>query len=297
MRGPQHHLAWADEIGKWAQGLATWHNLKLGLRLGAAPRAVATTTPRPGRLLKQLLVPASDVVVTYGSTRANRAHLPDGFVAAMRAAHGGTRFGRQELEGELIEEQDGALWTRAMLEACRVRIAGPAVRVVVGVDPPASAGSGADACGIVVAALGLDGCGEVLEDASVQGARPEGWARAVSAAAVRHRADRVVAEANNGGAMVESVLRAADYDLPVRLVHASHGKVARAEPVAALYERGRVRHVGAFPELEDELCGFVSGGGYEGPGRSPDRADALVWALTELMLGGPKPVPGLRMLG
>ena len=168
-------------------------------------------------------------------------------------------------------------------------------RVVVAVDPPAGAGVASDACGIVAAGLGSDGHGYVIEDASVQGLGPEGWARAAADAAARHGADRVVAEANNGGAMVESVLRAAEANLPVRLVHASRGKSARAEPVAALYERGRAHHVGAFPALEDELAGLVTGGGYDGPGRSPDRADALVWALSALMLG-PEARPGMRRL-
>jgi phage terminase large subunit-like protein len=157
------------------------------------------------------------------------------------------------------------------------------VRVVIGVDPPVSAGG--DACGIVAVGLDAGGVGHVLGDHSVAGLSPEGWARAVAAAAEAHQADRVVAEANQGGAMVESVLKAADFALPVRLVHARRGKAARAEPVAALFECGRARFAGCFPELEDELCGLAAGGGYEGPGRSPDRADAMVWAFTELMLG------------
>lgn len=188
------------------------------------------------------------------------------------------------MDGELIEEVEGALWSRALVERCRVRhVPGVLVRVVVAVDPPASAGG--DACGIVVAGLGSDGRAYVIADASVAGQSPEGWARAVAAAALVHGADRVVAEANNGGAMVESVLVAAQETMPVKLVHASRGKAARAEPVAALYEAGRVAHRGAFPELEDQMCGLLAGGGYVGPGRSPDRADALVWALSELMLG------------
>ena len=225
-----------------------------------------------------------DVVVTRGRTADNEANLAPGFVAAMAARYGGTRLGRQELDGELIEEVEGALWTRALIERCRVvHVPGVLSRVVVAVDPPASVGG--DACGIVVAGLGGDGRGYVVADASVSGARPEGWARAVAAAAMVHGAYRVVAEANNGGAMVESVLRAAEKALPVKLVHASRGKAARAEPVAALYEAGRVAHRGAFPELEDQMCGLLAGGGYVGPGRSPDRADALVWAMSELMLG------------
>lgn len=286
LRGPEHHFAWCDELAKWRRGDAAWDNLMMGLRLGDHPRAVVTTTPRPNALMRRVMA-LPDLVETRGRTGDN-PHLPDSFVAAMAAHYGGTRLGRQELEGELIDDVPGALWTRAMIEACRVDAAPDLVRVVVGVDPPAGtiSGDGGDACGIVVVGLDADGNGHVLDDASIAAASPEGWARAVAACAARHRADRVVAEANNGGAMVKSVLLAADVALPVRLVRASTGKVARAEPVAALYEHGRVAHCGRFALLEDELCGLMVGGGYDGPGRSPDRADALVWALSELMLSG-----------
>ncbi len=295
LRGPQFSHGWADEIGKWTGGEEAWDNLMMTMRLGVRPRVVATTTPRPVPLVRRLVARAKehggvDLVVTRGRTRDNEANLAEGFVRAMTRDYGGTRLGRQELDGELIEEVEGALWTRDLIERCRVRhVPGRAgdgallSRVVVAVDPPAFAHG--DACGIVVAGLGGDGRAYVIADASVEGMSPEGWARAVAGAAAAHGADRVIAEANNGGAMVESVLRAADERLPVRLVHASRGKVARAEPVAALYEVGRVAHRGAFPRLEDEMCGLVMGGGYVGPGRSPDRADALVWALSELMLG------------
>jgi phage terminase large subunit-like protein len=282
LRGPQHDIAWCDELGKWGRsGAAAWDNLMLTLRGGTAPRVLVTTTPRANPLMLRVERIADHVM--RGATRDNLS-LPPSFVAAMVAQYGGTRLGRQELDGELIVDVDGALWTRATIERCRVRAADmPAVtRVVIGVDPPA--GIGGDACGIVAVALGEDRKGYVLEDASVVGASPDGWARAVAACAARHAADKVVAEANQGGEMVRSVLRAADETLQITLVHAAHGKVARAEPVAALYERGKVRHVGGFPALEDELCGLVTGGGYEGPGRSPDRADALVWALHALLL-------------
>ncbi|MHC9418736.1 DNA-packaging protein [Sphingomonas citri] len=280
LRGPEHHLAWADELGKW-RGAAAWNNLMLGLRLGESPRALVTTTPRATALLRRLAA-APDTAVTRGRTRDN-PHLPRAFVAAVAAHYGATRLGRQELDGELIEDVAGALWPRALLERQRAAAVPVLVRVVVGVDPPA--GSEGDACGIVAAGLGRDGHGYVLEDASVTGASPERWARAVAACAARHAAERVVAEANQGGEMVAQVLRAADAALPLRLVHATRGKAARAEPVAALYETGRVWHARAFPALEDELAGLVAGGGYEGPGRSPDRADACVWALTALLLG------------
>lgn len=297
LRGPQHSHAWCDEVAKWDNGggraVAAWDNLLLGLRLGDRPRVTATTTPRAVPLVRRLLA-EDGVAITRGRTEDNRA-LPPRFVRTMRRTYGKSLLGRQELDGELIEDLPGALWTRALLEECREadRAGGasppPAplrpttARVVVGVDPPASAGG--DACGIVVCALSEDGVARVLADASVAKASPERWARAVAQAARVWRADRVVAEANQGGAMVASVLRAADLSLPLKLVHASRGKAARAEPVAALYEAGRVRHTGCFPALEDELCGLIAGGDYQGPGRSPDRADALVWALTELMLG------------
>lgn len=282
LRGPQHHAAWCDELAKWRYGDAAWDNLVMGLRLGAQPRVVVTTTPVPAPLMRRVMA-LPDCAETVGRTRDN-PHLPDVFLDAVEATYGGTRLGRQELDGELLADHEGALWTRALIEACRLTGAPPAWRrVVVAVDPPASADG--DACGIVCAALGEDGLAYVLEDASVRGASPGGWAAAVAACAARWRADRVVAETNQGGDMVAHVLRGAAADLPVKKVHASRGKLARAEPVAALYEQGRVRHAGVFTALEDELCGLVVGGVYRGPGRSPDRADALVWGVTELMLG------------
>ncbi len=262
LRGGQHSHAWCDEIAKWDnsgdRAMQSWNNLLFGMRLGEMPRVVATTTPRAVPLVRRLLG-SDEVVVTRGRTEDNRANLPARFIRDIRRSFGSSVLARQELDGELIIDHVGALWTRAMIEQCRE--AAPAsqpVRVVVGVDPPAS--SGGDACGIVVVALGQDGLARVLADASVTRPTPERWARAVARAAEVWGADRVVAEANQGGAMVESVLRAADVGLPLRLVHARLGKVARAEPVAALYEAGKVRHVGQFPALEDEFCGLVSGG-------------------------------------
>jgi phage terminase large subunit-like protein len=297
LRGPEHHVAWCDELAKWAYPQETWDNLMLGLRLGPAPRVLATTTPRPIGLVKTLTSdPATAQAKAPGRTDDN-PHLPDVFVKDVRGRYEGTRLGRQELNGELVEDVEGALWTRDLVERCRsvdfARDGRELVRIVIGVDPPVSAGG--DACGIVAVGLAADGVGHVIGDHSVAGLSPEGWARAVAAAAQAHGADRVVAEANQGGAMVESVLRAADCALPVRLVHARRGKSARAEPVAALFESGRARFAGAFPELEDELCGLSAGGGYAGPGRSPDRADAMVWAFTELMLGKRK-APAVRGL-
>jgi phage terminase large subunit-like protein len=282
LRGPEHDAAWCDELGKWRaeRGEAAWDNLLMGMRSGDAPRVVVTTTPRPGRLMRRVMA-MPGCRETRGRTRDN-PHLPRSFVEAMMADYAGTRLGRQELDGELIDDVVGALWPRGLIEARRVPKVPKLVRVVVGVDPPASADG--DACGIVAVGLGRDGHGYVIEDASIAGASPEGWAQAVAACAARHGADQVVAEKNQGGEMVASVLRAADAGLPLRLVHASRGKSARAEPVALLYEAGKAWHVGAWPELEDELCGLQAGGGYEGPGRSPDRADALVWAMSALML-------------
>ncbi|WP_432768337.1 MAG: DNA-packaging protein [Sphingopyxis sp.] len=284
LRGPEHHAAWCDELGKWAQGgEAAWDNLMLGMRLGETPRVLVTTTPRPVTLMhKVAAIPGC--VTTLGRT-ADNPHLPKSFVVHMMAQYGGTRLGRQELDGELIEDVEGALWPRALIERCRVDAdsIGKPVRVVIGVDPPATAHG--DACGIVVAAHLRDGRLAVVEDASVERAAPGVWAQAVAAAAARWGADRVVAESNMGGEMVAKVLAQADAGLPVRAVHASVGKARRAEPVALAYERGRVVHAGVFAALEDELCGLQVGGDYAGPGRSPDRADACVWALAELLEG------------
>ena len=298
LRGPEHDFAWCDELAKWRDGEAAWDNLLLGLRRGERPRAVVTTTPRPTALVRRIL--ADPGCVRSGGRTRDNAHLAADYQAAVTGLYEGTRIGRQELEGELIEDCEGALWTRGLIEASRGGLGTvtgncpPLRRIVVGVDPPASAHG--DACGIVVCGVDAEGIGWVLADASAAGLSPEGWARAVARAAEAWGAHRVVAEKNNGGAMVESVLRGAAAQLPVRLVHASEGKAARAEPVAALFERGKARLAGAFPALEDEMCGITIGGGYEGPGRSPDRADAMVWALTELMLGAQRAEPRLRFL-
>lgn len=291
LRGPQHSHAWCDEIAKWdnagSRATQAWDNLMMGLRLGEEPRVVATTTPRPVPLMMRLLKGEAegDTIVSRGTSYDNAQNLPARFLKEMRRSFGQTALGRQELEGEMLGEAEGALWKRAALEALREAPGAASMeRIVIGVDPPA--GANGDACGIVVAGIGGDGIARVLDDRSVAKPSPEQWARAVASAHEQWSADRIVAEANQGGAMVESVLRAADVALPVKLVHASRGKVARAEPVAALYEVGKVRHAGTFPRLEDEMCGLCAGGTYQGPGRSPDRADALVWALSELMLGG-----------
>lgn len=281
LRGPQHHAGWADEIAKWHDGARAWSNLVLGLRLGTRPRVVATTTPRPLKWLRRLAAEPT-TVTTSGRTMDNRANLAPQFLAEVERLFAGTRLGLQELEGRIIEDVAGALWTRKMIEACRVA-APPASleRVVVAVDPPASHGETADACGVIVAGRDAAGTVFVLEDASCQGLRPLGWARRVVAAYERHDADRVLGEVNNGGDMVEAVLRQAAPALSYRAVRASRGKIARAEPVAALYERGVVHHAGIFAALEDEMCSYTGGNAET----SPDRLDALVWAVSDLALG------------
>ncbi|TRW14373.1 terminase large subunit domain-containing protein [Glacieibacterium frigidum] len=294
VRGPSFHFAWGDEAAHWDRGDAVLANLRMALRLGDHPRLLLTTTPKPLRWLKQLAV-APGVVTTRGRTADNAANLPAPFVEGLTRDYAGTARGRQELDGEFVDATEGALWSREGLEACRIGSAPPCVRIVVAVDPPAGAGARADACGIVVAGLDAKGRGIVLADRSVQGLQPAAWARAVVAAADDFGADLVIAEANNGGTMVTHTLRGVDSNLNVRAVHASAGKVARAEPVAALYDAGRVSHAGVFPDLEDEMCALGRGGAWDGPG-SPDRADALVWALTELMLGKRRAEPGVRML-
>ncbi len=295
LRGPEHDFAWCDELAKWdggerAWGERAWDNLQMGMRRGRRPRLIVTTTPRPTALVRRVRA-LGGTIETTGRTRDN-VHSAEAFRDWADETYGGTRLGRQELDGELFEDLEGALWTREILERGRVASAPEPKRVVVGVDPPATAGG--DACGIVVCSLGADGKGYVLADCSVAGERPEGWARVVARAAEAWGADRVVAEKNNGGEMVESVLRTVDCFMPVRLVHAGPGKVARAEPVAAWFETGKARLAGCFPELEDQLAGLTYGGGYAGPGRSPDRADAMVWAMSELMR--PRPEPRIRAL-
>ncbi len=298
LRGPEHHFAWCDELAKWRQAELAWQNLQMGLRAGPRPRALVTTTPKPMALLNQIR-DGKWTITTGGRTAAN-VNLSTTFIDVMIATYGKTRVGRQELDGELIEDVAGSLWPRRMIEQCRMSLDWEQEeragwdRVVIGVDPPAGASEQSDACGIVVVAQ----AGEeyfVLADESVQGLRPEGWARAVAVAAERWGADRVVAEANNGGEMVRSCLVAAGATVRPKLVHASRGKVARAEPIALRFEAGKAWFAGYFPELEDELSAFCIGGRYEGPGKSPDRADAMVWAMTELAEGR-RSMPGIRRL-
>jgi phage terminase large subunit-like protein len=305
LRGPEHHFAWCDELAKWRRPQESWDNLMLGLRAGERPQAVVTTTPRAVPALRRILE-LGGVVRTGGRSRDN-PHVAALSVEASERAYGGTRFGRQELDGELIEELEGALWTRETIERVRRPAAPPREalkRVAIGVDPPATAWG--DECGIVACAVDRDGLYWVLADHSGGGLSPEGWARKVAQAAEHLRADLIVAEGNNGGEMVEAVLRGAGVRLPVKRVHARLGKARRAEPVALRFESGEARIAGAWPKLEDQMAALVTGGdwqggngqggGGQGGSGSPDRADAMVWAMTELMLKPDPAVPRIRTL-
>jgi phage terminase large subunit-like protein len=282
LRGPQFGAAWLDELAKWRRAEETFDMLQFGLRLGDHPRQVITTTPRPTPLIKRLVADPR-TVVTRSKTRANALNLSPAFLDTVVARYAGARLGRQELDGDLIEDRPDALWSRAMIEAARVTEAPPLRRLVVAVDPPVSTGARADACGIVAAGSAADGTLYVIEDATIQGLPPAGWAARVAALYRRLEADAVIVETNQGGDLVAAVLRETDPALPVVPVRATRGKYLRAEPVAILYAQGRVRHVDAFPLLEDELCDFGPAGLTSG--RSPDRLDALVWAITALMRG------------
>lgn len=290
LRGPQFDAAWADELAKWRHAEAAWDMLQFGLRLGERPRQVVTTTPRPVPILKRLMAEQT-CVATRASTSANRANLAEAFFRSVIARYEGTRLGRQELDAELIEDNPDALWSRDVIDRTRLRSAPDLVRVVVAVDPPATSGANADECGIVVAGLDADGRGVVLDDRSMGGLTPLAWANRAAKAFRDHEADRIVAEANMGGEMVGAIMRQVMPQAPLRLVRATRGKLVRAEPVAALYERGLIAHVGAFAKLEDQMCDFVPGSG-----RSPDRLDALVWALTDLMLEAEAGAPKVRRL-
>ncbi len=286
MRGPQFDAAWVDELAKWPKAQEAWDMLQFSLRLGDNPRQVVTTTPQNIPALKAILKNPS-TVITHAPTDANRAYLAASFLEEVQARYAGTRQGVQELEGRLVEDVEGALWTAEMLEAARLRPALAPQRIVVAVDPPVTGHAGSDECGIVVVGAITDGPPQlwravVLEDASVRGASPETWARAAIAAMQRHKADRLVAEVNQGGDLVKSVIRGIDPVVPIRSVNATRSKQARAEPVAALYEQGRVAHVRGLSALEEQM-GLMSAQGFRGKG-SPDRVDALVWALTDLIV-------------
>jgi len=298
LRGPQFDGAWVDELAKWKKARDTWNMLQFGLRLGEAPRVCVTTTPRNVGVLKDILG-SDSTAVTSAPTEVNAANLAQGFLEEVRARYAGTRLGRQELDGVLVDAAEDALWTPAMLEGARVGAAPDLDRIVVAVDPPVTGHAGSDSCGIVVVGAVTQGPVQdwrawVLADASVSAAGPAAWARAAICAMERWGADRLVAEVNQGGDLVEQVIRQVDPLVPFRKVHASRGKAARAEPVAALYEQGRVHHLRGLGTLEDQMCAMTNRG-YEGRG-SPDRVDALVWGLTELIVepGAKWRRPGVR---
>jgi len=300
LRGPQFDAAWVDELAKWPRAEEAWDMLQFALRLGDHPQQVVTTTPRNVPVLKRILG-ADSTVMTHAPTSANRANLAASFLEEIEAQFGGTRQGRQEIEGVLIEDVEGAMWSRKVLEAAQIDEVGVLDRIVVAVDPPVTSGSSADECGIVVAGVILgpnrrDWRAVVLEDVSLSGASPTAWATAAVEAFHRHGADRIVAEVNQGGEMVQEIVRQVDEMVPVKSVHASRGKVQRAEPVAALYEQGRVGHLRGLGQLEEQM-GLMSRDGFAGKG-SPDRVDALVWALNELMIRPPAEArPRVRQLG
>jgi len=298
LRGPQHDTVWADELAKWRYPQECWDNMEMGLRLGNDPRVVVATTPRPLPIIRTLMADPGTVRPTTNlSTHVNRQNVSERFVERVIGRYAGTRLGRQELDAELLDDTPGALWTRSLIEALRIRTTPTCERVVVGVDPPATA-SGAE-CGIVVDGR-LGEHGYTLADYSIAGS-PAVWAARAIRAFVEHRADKIVAEKNQGGDMVEYTIRQTSVEiegityrganLPIKLVWASRGKHTRAEPISAIYEQRRWHHVGAHPALEDQMCSWVPGED------SPDRMDAHVWAATELMLGGKQPPKGIVPIG
>jgi phage terminase large subunit-like protein len=283
LRGPQHDAAVCDELASWSHP-ETWDMLQFGLRLGRKPRCLIATTPRPTKLLRELLArEGHDVVVTRGSSYDNKANLAPAFFAQIVKKYEGTRLGRQELNAELLEDTPGALWSQGLIDGTRISAAPELTRIVVAIDPAATSGEDADETGVVVVGQDEKGEGYVLADCSGR-YTPIEWARIAISAYRSHHADRIVAERNNGGDMVEATLRMVDQNVPVTTVWASRGKVTRAEPISALYEQGRMHHVGTFPQLEDQMTNFTSDFDREVAGYSPDRLDAMVWAATELLV-------------
>ena len=276
LRGPQHEKAWVDEMAKFQYITETWDNLILGLRIGENPQALITTTPRPNAILKALIADPK-TAITKGSTYENRANLAAPFLDVILAKYEGTRLGRQELHAELLDDNPGALWTREVIDKPRVSRKPELRRIVVAIDPAVTSKATSDETGIIVAGLGVDGHGYILEDVSMR-ATPDTWAKAAVAVYSKWEADRIIGEANNGGDMIESIIRTVDRSVSYRKIWASRGKQVRAEPIAALYEQGKVHHIGYFPALEDEYCEWEPGM------ESPNHLDAAVWALTELML-------------
>lgn len=292
LRGPQFSAAWCDELAKWREPEKAWDMLQFGLRLGATPQVVVTTTPRPLAFLKRIMSDPATVTAKL-ATADNAINLAPAFLEEMTRRYAHTDLGRQELLGEVIEDLESALWRRQWIEGARVGQAPELTRIVVALDPPVTSTSASDACGIVVAGLGADKRAYVLADRTVQGREPQVWAQAALAAFDDFAADRLVAEVNQGGDMVVAVIKQFRETQPVHTVHATRGKWVRAEPISALYAQGRVVHVGRFAALEDQMCAFGPDGRVGG--KSPDRVDALVWALTDLMLDG-RDKPQVRVL-
>lgn len=280
LRGPQFSSAWCDETCKWPDPDAAWDMLQFCMRLGERPQQLVTTTPKPIKLLKRIMQDPS-TRVTKMKTDENRHNLAPSFVNSIVSQYRGTSLGRQELEGEILENAEDALWSRHLIDMSRANVAPELERIVIAVDPPVSSHEKSDKCGIVVAGVS-EGCVYVLADATLARATPLKWATKVVELYDHFEADCVIVEVNQGGDLVSNALHQVSPNLPVKSVHARRGKWLRAEPVALLYERDGVRHVGLLAELEDEMCNFTSNG--KANGHSPDRLDALVWAVTELAL-------------
>lgn len=296
LRGPQFEYAWADEFCAWSYAEETLSNLRFGLRLGRDPKLVITTTPKPTKALLDL-IKQDGVVITKAKTSDNKAFLADGFIETVENIYGGTRLGRQELDGEIIRDYQGALFTHQLIDNNRTHKMPDFNKVVVAIDPPITSGERSDACGLIVAGRSGEGAQAIctiLHDGTVQGLRPNQWANKAIELWRAWDADYLLAEINQGGEMVKTILAAINSQTPIHTVYASKSKSARAEPVAALYEQGKVKHFGTFPELEDELC-KLGVKEYQEKATSPDRADALVWAVTDLLLKA-RPQPKMRQL-
>lgn len=289
LRGPEFDTAWVDEFAKYAKARETWDMLQFTMRRGE-PSVLVTTTPRPIPIIKEIMAEKT-TVTTRGSTMDNADNLAASFMQKIVDKYAGTRLGRQELDGEIVDDVPGALWTRDMLDRARVTEPPEMARIVVAIDPSGTDGADeGDDVGIVVAGRGIDGRGYVLADRTCK-LSPDGWARMAITAYYQFKADRIVAERNFGGAMVQAIIRTTDKQVPFKEVTASRGKAVRAEPVSALYEQGRISHVGSLPLLEDEMVLFTAAG-FMGEG-SPNRTDALVWAITEVMFGHQQPERGV----
>jgi phage terminase large subunit-like protein len=281
LRGPQHEKAWCDELSSWSYPRDTWSNLMLGLRLGNDPQVIITTTPKPITLLKEIKNDRS-TFLTRGTIYDNKSNLPTTFYKTVVSQYEGTSLEAQELLGEEMTEMPGALWKRSDLNNNRVKVAPDLVRIVVALDPAATSQEGANETGIIIAGISADGDGYLIQDKSCRKS-PKIWAEIAVKAYHENRADRIIGESNNGGEMIETTIRTVDPDVSYKSVYASRGKLTRAEPIASLYEKGKIHHVGVFVDLEDQFCNWEPGQ------ESPDRLDAAVWAFTELMLNGAAP--------